>query len=429
MYICNLLIYLIGFWEKDQQVVEDITLPANGRIKIRTAASLAEVTLAPKEKCSAVIMHSHDVGELASINDKVGENACLVICTDEPDKLTAAQLTRAHNVWPDSFTPELWHFYVQRLADDLYRQRELWDTENCLQTIVDTMPGFLWFKDMEGHHLKVNQGFCEMVGKQMPDIVGKQHYEIWGITPEQYAEGEYVCLETDEAIAKLQKPTMFKEEVLHSKLGVRNLETYKCPIFDEDGDMIGNIGVAYDVTDEYANREQILQMSRTDGLTHLANRRYFYQYVEENRKKGDLTLFYIDLDHFKQLNDTYGHQAGDAALMMVGELLKRAFPEQMVSRLGGDEFAVVIFSVPERAAIQQRLDALCDEAEEFFQIDKALRGLTMSIGIASTKDMKVSLDTLLKRGDEALYYSKAYCRGSYTYYDDIQEELHFEEKN
>jgi PAS domain S-box-containing protein len=128
-------------------------------------------------------------------------------------------------------------FFCQHLLEDLYQQKELWHTRNCLQTVVDTMPGFVWVKDMAGRHLKVNQAFCEMVGKSMHEVEGKEHYEIWGVTPEQYAEGEYVCLETDKAIADNPKPTLFKEQVLHSKLGIRQLETYKAPIFDEDGKM------------------------------------------------------------------------------------------------------------------------------------------------------------------------------------------------
>jgi diguanylate cyclase (GGDEF)-like protein/PAS domain S-box-containing protein len=196
---------------------------------------------------------------------------------------------------------------------------------------------------MEGRHLKVNQAFCEMVGKSMQDVEGKEHYEIWGVTPEQYEEGEYVCLETDKAIAANPKPTLFLEQVLHSKLGLRQLETYKAPIFDEDGKMIGNIGVAKDVTDEYATKERILLLSRTDELTRLANRRYFYQFVDMHRRKGsgELTLCYVDLDYFKQLNDTFGHQYGDAALMAIGELLERAFPKDFIARLGGDEFVVI----------------------------------------------------------------------------------------
>ena len=421
MYICNILIYLLGFPEKAEKTVGDIRLPENGRLRIKTAGNLADVQLAPQEKCSALVAYDCGQINIAEIDDLLGKEACLILCTDEPDSLTEEQLARAHSIWPEHCSEKLWHFHLQRLAEDMYRIQNLWNTGNCLQTVVDTMPGFVWFKDMEGHHLKVNQGFCEMVGKDMADVVGKQHYEIWGITPEQYAEGEYVCLETDDAIAKLQKPTLFKEEVLHSKLGLRQLETYKAPIFDEYGVMIGNIGVANDVTDEYANRERILQLSRTDELTHLANRRYFYQYVSEQRKTGDLTLFYIDLDHFKQLNDTFGHQAGDAALMAVSELLQKNFPDDFITRLGGDEFVVALFSVPERQVIQQRLDALCDEAQQFFQRHKSFQGLTMSIGVASTRDMAVSLDTMLKNSDEALYFSKANCRGCYTFYDDIKD--------
>ncbi|MCR5757582.1 MAG: GGDEF domain-containing protein [Selenomonas sp.] len=425
MYLCHLHVIMAGMPKQAAKLMQELPLPEDCRLHLQQKDSLLSFKEHAIHKCTAVLLRDEAAWTSAQIDAIFGADAFLVFCTAQPEKLTEEQLARIQALWPLPMTDRLLSFHCQRLLAALHLHQKLWHTGNCLQTVVDTMPGFVWFKDLAGHHLKVNQAFCEMVGKSMQEVEGRQHYEIWGISPEQYAEGEYVCLETDAAIAANPKPTLFQEQVLHSKLGLRQLETYKAPIFDEDGKLIGNIGVAKDVTDEYANKERILLLSRTDELTRLANRRYFYQFVEKHRQhcNGALTLCYIDLDHFKQLNDTFGHQYGDAALMAMGELLKQAFPKDFIARLGGDEFVVAVFAVPDRESLQHKLDNLYQAARDFFRKDESFRNLDMSIGVALTDSAAVSLDTLLQRSDDALYYSKEHCRGHYTFYEDIREKL------
>ena len=428
MFRCHLLVVMAGMPEIAVRAMKDASIPENCQVEFEVAASLADLPPMAGRKCAALLLNTVADWEPAQIDAQFGRDTRLVICTDRLDELSPDKIARACRVWPLTKIDNYWPFFCQHLLEDLYKQKELWHTRNCLQTVVDTMPGFVWFKDMEGRHLKVNQAFCEMVGKSMQDVEGKEHYEIWGVTPEQYEEGEYVCLETDKAIADNPKPTLFQEQVLHSKLRLRKLETYKAPIFDEDGKMIGNIGVAKDVTEEYAYKERILLLSRTDELTKLANRRYFYQFVDMHRRKGngELTLCYVDLDYFKQLNDTFGHQYGDAALMAIGELLTRAFPKDFIARLGGDELIVAIFAVPEREVLVDKLEKLYQSAREFFRHDICFQHLDMSIGVASTESHAVSLDTLLQRSDNALYYTKKNNRGKYTFYEDIKDKMTFQ---
>ena len=422
MYLCHLFVVMVGMTEHTANVLKSLPLPKDGRLRIEAAATLQEAADLVDSRCSAVVLGEHIPWKTDDINHLFGENTDLVVCAPTNTIWPQEKLGRVQHIWPVPLSDELLRFYCRQLLDNLYRQRCFWNTQNCLQTVIDTMPGFVWFKDMEGHHVKVNKAFCEMVGKSMSEVLGKKHHEIWGITPEQYAEGEFVCLETDEAIAKMQQTTLFEEKVLHSRLGLRKLKTYKTPVFDENGMMIGNIGAATDVTEECANQERILQISRTDELTQLANRRYFYQYLDKHRR-GPLTLCYIDLDYFKQLNDTYGHQFGDAALMMVSEVLKNVFPDDFIARLGGDEFVVAIFSVLERAEMCRILDTLCTTARNQFDLDQSFGHLSMSVGVAAAHDNKVSLDTLLQRSDDALYYVKEYCRGKYVFYEDIKDKL------
>lgn len=421
MYLCHITLLAIGMTEAFLETIRSVPLPPGCMLEMNTAKSLEAAAAFPHAQRPMLLLHDNSHWTPALIDQHFDAKTPVVLCTEHPEHLSAARLARLHHVWSLPLSTDLLRFHFQRLLEELHTQKELWNMTNCLETIVNTMPGFIWFKDMEGHHLKVNQAFCEMVGKPMKDVVGKKHYEIWGITPEQYAEGEFVCLETDEAIAEVQQTTLFHEQVLHSRLGLRQLETYKSPIFDENGQMIGSIGVAEDVTAEYANRERILHLSRTDELTRLANRRYFYQHIQQHRTDGPLTLCYLDLDHFKQLNDTFGHQFGDAALMALAELMQKVFPNDFITRLGGDEFVIAILRRITREELCRQLDTLCQDAADFFQMDPSFRDLAMSMGISSTEDTTLSLDVLLQQSDDALYYSKKHCRGRYTFYEDIEK--------
>jgi diguanylate cyclase (GGDEF)-like protein len=134
----------------------------------------------------------------------------------------------------------------------------------------------------------------------------------------------------------------------------------------------------------------------------------------------------VDLGYFTQLNDTFGLQYGATALLAIGELLTKAFPKDFIARLGGDEFIVAIFAVPEREVLVDKLEKLYQSAREFFRHDICFQHLDMSIGVASTESHAVSLDTLLQRSDNALYYTKKNNRGKYTFYEDIKDKMTFQ---
>lgn len=93
-----------------------------------------------------------------------------------------------------------------------------------------------------------------------------------------------------------------------------------------------------DMTEEYLLEQQLSNNSNTDYLTGLYNRRYFYEYYTDLRKYQQVSILYVDLDHFKAVNDTYGHQVGDEALRISAEVLKKMFPNDLIARLGGDDF-------------------------------------------------------------------------------------------
>ena len=187
---------------------------------------------------------------------------------------------------------------------------------------------------------------------------------------------------------------------------MRDLRTYKTPVFDRDGNIIGTAGVAQDITLLNRYHKKILDMAHKDELTGLSNRRFFYEYVNEYRKNQAVCIFSIDLDHFKTINDTYGHKVGDDALKAVGEVLKLAFPTAVVCRFGGDEFLVMLLGSLSNEAAKNMAEVFLARLRKRCHAQEEFRCLSGSVGIAISRDMHYPIDDLIKESDTALYAAK-----------------------
>jgi len=155
-----------------------------------------------------------------------------------------------------------------------------------------------------------------------------------------------------------------------------------------------------------------LKMALTDPLTGLYNRRYFMRHLEgvlSARQLANVALLMIDVDSFKIVNDRFGHQAGDAALELLGERLRlEARAVDLIARLGGEEFAVVMIGagLNEVAATAERIRAKL-AAEEFAPAHESAFPLTVSIGAAVAQACDIGMDKLMRAADRALYLAKA----------------------
>ncbi len=159
-------------------------------------------------------------------------------------------------------------FYDIWVADDamlsyrvehfLLRMRDILDFElasNQLNLLIDSVPYLVWFKDVSGEHTKVNEYFCNVVGKTKEQVIGQQHSYIWDISDEEYAKGDYNCLDSDEIVEKNQGTFRFDEKV---KIGdkMRQLIAYKSAIVNRLGETIGTVGLAEDVTEAWNINEE-----------------------------------------------------------------------------------------------------------------------------------------------------------------------------
>ena len=196
--------------------------------------------------------------------------------------------------------------------------------------------------------------------------------------------------------------------------------------------LAGLIGVAIGRSAEQKIRQHLMaelektnkrleELSITDGLTGLSNRRHFDNvlrdaYAQEMRRKGTISLIMIDVDHFKQFNDTHGHPAGDEVLQTVAATLrKHVRAHEGVARFGGEEFAIILPGSDASAAIGlgKRLRIAVEDAAW------PLRPVTISLGVATSTPNMDTPQTLLERADEALYHSKRDGRNRVTHHGDF----------
>lgn len=159
-----------------------------------------------------------------------------------------AQLDQFHAIWMAPFTPERLEFFFTALLKEIKAQLDLQLARHCLDTAIDSVPDLIWFKDSRGAHMKVNEGFCRLVGKTKEQCRGRGHYYIWDMDAEEYGKGEYVCLESENMVMRARKTCVLDEKLKGPDGSMMQFKTYKSPLFDADGKIIGTMGIARDVT-------------------------------------------------------------------------------------------------------------------------------------------------------------------------------------
>jgi len=189
------------------------------------------------------------------------------------------------------------------------------------------------------------------------------------------------------------------------------LLTFILYLLKRDGDLIWNFFLMYQLVWAIGLSllfKEISVQANTDALTGLFNRNYFNEKLYKLKANGPLSLLLIDLDNFKNINDLYGHLAGDTVLQKVAEILKNVTRRvDIIVRWGGDEFAVVLLEAEEQEAlnIAQRIKAQIENYD--FAFGQSRVRISVSIGIASMKEEVLNdKEQLFKTADEALYLAK-----------------------
>jgi diguanylate cyclase (GGDEF)-like protein len=189
---------------------------------------------------------------------------------------------------------------------------------------------------------------------------------------------------------------------------------------DELGRLTGFLGVGYDITLQKQAEAKLLQLARSDALTGLANRAHFEEHlaaaIDRSKRRGvAMALLFLDIDHFKAVNDTYGHEGGDTVLKAFAQRLCRLTrTTDLVARLAGDEFVVVLEGSVDQDSVRRIADDVIVAMREPIRIFDTPQTVSVSIGVALLDPAATYPDTpLLRRADNALYAAKRGGRGGY----------------
>lgn len=191
-------------------------------------------------------------------------------------------------------------------------------------------------------------------------------------------------------------------------------------------------GVVQDITEKKKSEDLIWQQANFDHLTGLANRRRFYdrlnqEIIKGNRAGFNIGLMYLDIDLFKEINDTLGHDMGDLLLQQVASRLQECIRESdFIARLGGDEFAVILSPIDEIANIERVATTILLKLAEPFELQNVELNsevvyISASIGITLYPDDASDLETLLKNADQAMYTAKYDGRNRYQFFTDSMQ--------
>ena len=211
-------------------------------------------------------------------------------------------------------------------------------------------------------------------------------------------------------------------------------------LYDPKGKAIRMVGTHRDITHSKELESRLLQQAQTieeqrdklwyrahhDALTQLPNRIYFRKLLEAAIREAQgrqerLALLFVDLDNFKTINDTCGHETGDGVLRHVADLLKHGIrSDDVVARLGGDEFTLIIRNIPDKKVIRNLGEKLLRLFQKPYESEQCMLNLSVSIGIALYPENGLKPDRLLRRADRAMYRVKQTGRGNWQCYDDME---------
>ncbi len=298
-------------------------------------------------------------------------------------------------------------------------EQALREREAQLRAIMDHSPALISIKDLEGRITMANRRFEILAGSPSNEYVGKNIFELFPKdTAEALWENDKKALVTGSAVVV--------EESLGHKDGTRHTYlTVKFPLVTEkEQQPFGVCSISTDITERKRQERKIWQQANFDGLTQLPNRSLFMDRLHQvsgTAQRGGKTfaLMYVDLDRFKWVNDTLGHEAGDQLLRQVAKRLLIAVREtDTVARLSGDEFTILLTNIDSSQDAARIAKVLLRSLSRPYNLDvKQISYVTGSIGIALFPHDADSVSALMKCADRAMYAAKQNGRGQYCYYD------------
>ncbi len=304
-------------------------------------------------------------------------------------------------------------------------ERDLVNTRNFLDTVVENVPSAIVVKDArELTYVLINRAAEEFYGVPRADMIGKTAKDVFA--PETAA----TIATRDQHVIESRSAVHLGEHPVELKTNERRIAvTTRLPILGAGGEPRYLLTVTQDVTERKRAEARIARLAHYDSLTDLPNRAAFNQCfasVLERASKSDesFAVLVIDLDRFKEINDVFGHSTGDRLLRAIAQRLSAMLEGAFLARLGGDEFAIIVTESPAPTHAARLAERLLAAVGDEFEIEGYRLRVGLSVGIALYPIDGADGSALLANADAALFRAKAEGRGSIRFFEaDMDQRL------
>jgi diguanylate cyclase (GGDEF)-like protein/PAS domain S-box-containing protein len=307
------------------------------------------------------------------------------------------------------------------------RTKELVSSEHRLSTILNSVEAHIYIKDTSLRYRYANQALCDLLGKTAAQVVGKSDEELLECATAAKRQ------KSDRHVIEQGLKTSSEDiNALDANGTLRIYGSVKAPLRDANDVIYGLCGIDTDITEFRNIQSAIDQLESYDPLTGLPNRllmleRLLHALANQARTGFEGALLFIDLDNFKNLNDTLGHEKGDDLLVMIAARLKEHMGAlNTLARPGGDEFVIILEGLHqnlEKAAYMAKLDAqnILQYISKPYFIDHENHIVSASIGIVMFTDSPNNTEELLKRAELAMYDAKHSGRNNLRFFNPIMQ--------
>ena len=258
MYHCRIQFYVVG---RRREVLETISAmpPLEQFSHIFTDSGGADSTLAAKADVILADLRELDAEETVKtlLSGKREETELILLADAERAAMLTDYLPQIKDIWTVPMSEKELQFHFLRWQQSCKVSKDYWQASHYLEATINSVPNLVWYKTKDGVHEKVNDSFCKTVNKTKEQVQGQRHAYIWDVEFDDPA-----CIESERIVMETRQ-TCVSEEVVQTGEGTRLLTTYKSPLYDLDGSVMGTVGVAIDVTQERAYEQEIINKNRT----------------------------------------------------------------------------------------------------------------------------------------------------------------------
>ncbi|MBD5136761.1 MAG: response regulator [Lachnospiraceae bacterium] len=258
MYHCHINFYLTGHQCRVFDIIKGMS-PLEHFTHEFFESDKPDKTLTAKANVILADLHDVDVKENLQIliSGKNKDTELILLAEKNQIELVADDLSEINDIWTMPVSDEEIKFRFLRWQQTYKMSKDYWQTSQYLESTINNNPNLIWYKDKDGIHEKVNDSFCKTVNKTKNQVEGRGHAYIWDVDHDDPA-----CIESELEVMN-KKKTCVSEETIKAGDGMKLLTTYKSPLYDLDGSVMGTVGVAIDITQERAYEQEIIKKNHT----------------------------------------------------------------------------------------------------------------------------------------------------------------------